>query len=201
MEGVAKILDNLAPIGAPLDIIKSMYATPQPHELMKDIRDFSTRLEHIHAIYSSRWSPDREEDHDIWDWLSNDLTLYMNLDQATMYGYTNAFYKIWDKYLPDEIWGWNHRIAKRADIFAPYILPADAPKQLYRHTIPLSRRHIINNFIKCLGSLSSKGESRIYWAALDSSQRAEFIRQQLEVEEDSDEDSAAEEEEDANEIQ
>jgi hypothetical protein len=193
MEGITKFLDKLVPIGAPLDIIKSMYATPQPLELMKDIRDFSTRLEHINAIYSSRWSMS-EEGHDVWDWLSNDLILYMNLDQATMYGYTNAFYQIWDKYLPAEIWGWNHRIAKRSDIFTPYMLPADAPKQLYRYTIPLSRRHIINNFMKCLGSLSSKGESRIYWAALDSSQRAEFIRQQLDLEEDSDE-------EDANEIQ
>lgn len=181
MEEVAQILYALAPSGAPLDLIKSMYATPQPAELLEDIRSFTTGLEQVYAIYSARWPlASNNDDHDTWDWLSNDLISYMNLHQASMYGYVDAFYKYWDKYLPDKIWGWNPRIARRTTFFLPFNIPEDemSPErlQLYRHTIPLSRRLFINNFITCLGSLNSKTESRIYWAALTPAQRADFIQ-------------------------
>ena len=184
MEGVANFLDSLIPIGAPLDLIKSMYATPQPAALLEDIRSFTAGLDQVYAIYSARWLPTTATaeygDNDTWDWLSNDLISYMNLQQATMYGYVDAFYKCWDKYLPDKIWGWNPRIARRTTFFAPFNIPEDemSPErlQLYRHTIPLSRRLFINNFITCLGSLNSKTESRIYWAALTPAQRADFLQ-------------------------
>ena len=104
-----------------------------------------------------------------------------------MYGYVDAFYKCWDKYLPDKIWGWNPKIARRSGFFVPFNIPEDEmdPErlQLYHHTIPLSRRLFINNFITCLGSLNSKTESRIYWAALTPAQRADFIQNELELDE------------------
>ena len=191
MEEVAQMLYALAPAGAPLDLIKSMYATPQPAALLEDIRSFTTGLDEVYAIYSKRWLPTTATaeygDHDTWDWLSNDLISYMNLQQATMYGYVDAFYKCWDKYLPDKIWGWNPRIARRTFLMPVLHIPEDdmSPErlQLYRHTIPLSRRLFINNFITCLGSLSSKIESRIYWAALTPAQRVDFIRGELELDE------------------
>jgi len=184
MEEVAQILYALAPSGAPLDLIKSMYATPQPAELLEDIRSFTTGLDKVYAIYSKRWLPTTATaeygDNDTWDWLSNDLISYMNFNQATMYGYVDAFYKCWDKYLPDKIWGWNPRIARRTTLFLPFNIPVDerSPErlQLYCYTIPLSRRLFINNFITCLGSLNSKTESRIYWAALTPAQRADFLQ-------------------------
>jgi len=188
MEGVAKFLDTLVPIGAPLDIIKSMYATPQPAALLEDIRNFTTSMDQVSAIYIARWPVDGGgggDDHNTWDWLSNDLISYMNLNQATMYGYVDAFYKYWDKYLPDKIWGWNPRIARRSAFFVPLNIPEDEVSQerlrLYHHTIPLSRRLFINNFIACLGSLNSKAESRIYWAALTPAQRVDFIQNELEM--------------------
>ena len=188
MEGVAKFLDTLVPIGAPLDLIKSMYATPQSAALLEDIRSFTAGLDQVYAIYSARWPlAANNDDHDTWDWLSNDLISYMNLQQASMYGYVDSFYKCWDKYLPDKIWGWNPRIARRTTFFLPFNIPEEdmSPerRQLYRHTIPLSRRLFINNFITCLGSLNSKTESRIYWAALTPAQRVDFIRCELEMDE------------------
>ena len=188
MEGVAKFLDTLVPIGAPLDLIKSMYATPQPAALLEDIRNYTAGLDQASAIYIARWPVDGGgggDDHNTWDWLSNDLIAYMNLDQATMYGYVDSFYKCWDKYLPDKIWGWNPRIARRSAYFMPFNIPEDVAgqelRQLYYYTIPLSRRLFINNFVACLGSLNSKTESRIYWAALTPAQRAEFIQNELEM--------------------
>jgi hypothetical protein len=188
MEGVAKFLDTLVPIGAPLDLIKSMYATPQPAALLEDIRNFTAGLDHASAIYIARWPVDGGgggDDHDLWDWLSNDLISYMNLNQATMYGYVDSFYKCWDKYLPDKIWGWNPRIARRTFLMPLLHIPEEdmSPerRQLYRHTIPLSRRNFINNFITSLGSLNSKTESRIYWAALTPTQRVDFIQNELEM--------------------
>jgi len=188
MEEVAQILYALAPAGAPLDLIKSMYATPQPAALLEDIQSFTTGLDDVYAIYSARWPlAANNDDHDTWDWLSNDLISYMNLQQATMYGYVDAFYKCWDKYLPDKIWGWHPRIARRTFLMPVLHIPEDdmSPErlQLYRHTLPLSRRLFINNFITCLGSLNSKVESRIYWAALTPAQRADFIRGELELDE------------------
>ncbi len=124
MEEVAQILYALAPSGAPLDLIKSMYATPQPAELLEDIRSFTTGLDQVYAIYSARWPlASNNDDHDTWDWLSNDLISYMNLQQASMYGYVDSFYKCWDKYLPDKIWGWNPRIARRTTLFLPFNIP------------------------------------------------------------------------------
>jgi len=188
MEEVSQMLYALAPSGAPLDLIKSMYATPQPAELLEDIRSFATGLDEVYAIYSARWPAEDNPVDDTWDWLSNDLIAHMNLQQATMYGYVDAFYKCWDKYLPDKIWGWNPKTARRNTLFHPFNIPEDLldrPEQLqlYRHTIPLSRRLFINNFITCLGSLSSKIEARIYWAALTPAQRANFIKNEVELDE------------------
>lgn len=64
---------------------------PQSINLLEDILSYHKIILNVKAIYKARWASSAEEDSDL-AWLSNDITRFLNNDQATMMGICD-FYK------------------------------------------------------------------------------------------------------------
>ena len=165
------------PLGLP-DLVKahiaSFYWSPQPPELMRDIRDYVSSLEVVTDIYRARCGDEyKDAEH---DWLINDIQGFLNEDLATMYGYTNNFYKLWEKYLKENIWGWNSVVSKlMKTAWRPPVPPPNGP---YRYTIPPFTRSYIDAYLTCFEKISAKIEGRIFWAVMSPEMRTLFIATQ-----------------------
>lgn len=62
---------------------------PQSSELCEDIRDYYSVRHAIVTLYTERYS---NSDEDEFEWISNDLTRFMNQDLPTMYFGYRHFY-------------------------------------------------------------------------------------------------------------
>lgn len=94
---VREIIRNL-----PDDIVR--YILPftysyQTQELIKDIRSFYSDRKLVRKCYYQRWfiyltnSPFEDV-----EWMSNDIIIYVNSDQATMHGYHDTFFDICSRF-------------------------------------------------------------------------------------------------------
>lgn len=67
----------------------------QPNVIMNDIKNYKETKELIVSLYYNYWIVNFEEaEPEDKYWLINDLVLFINNDQATMYGYVENFYNI-----------------------------------------------------------------------------------------------------------
>jgi len=79
----------------PIEVIYKIMAytyQPQPSFLLEDIRDFHKSREMMNDMYLKKWCHHASEFHS--DWLINDIFIYMNKSQPTMFGYCNYFRNI-----------------------------------------------------------------------------------------------------------
>ena len=79
----------------PIEVIYKIMAytyQPQPSFLLEDIRDFHKSRETMDKMYFKKWCHHTREVHS--DWLINDIFIYMNKSQPTMFGYCNHFRNI-----------------------------------------------------------------------------------------------------------
>lgn len=87
-------LSKALPKALPKEIIDKILPytyKPQPQSLLTDIKTFYHTKELMLERYNNRFSSNFEAEC----WLSNDITCFMNQDQATMDGYTTTHNKIW----------------------------------------------------------------------------------------------------------
>jgi hypothetical protein len=83
----------------PLDVVRYIipytYQT-QNKKLLNDIVDYKKSKSVIFELYYNFWFI-QEMNQAHKDWLINDLFSYANNDQATMFGYTDDFYKLFSR--------------------------------------------------------------------------------------------------------
>ena len=60
----------------------------QPHELMTDLVSFHQTRDHLYDLYEEKW--DMYPDENYVDWLSNDISRFMNNDIPTMVGISDG---------------------------------------------------------------------------------------------------------------
>ncbi len=82
-------LDKL-PSGIFRDMIIPYTYTPQPQELLDDIRSYYLTMSRIHTEYKKRFP---EPDERSLEWLSNDITRFLNNDTPIMFGFSD-FHRI-----------------------------------------------------------------------------------------------------------
>ena len=85
----------------PIEIIQHIISYTynfQPQILLVDIRNYIHSKTVLHELYYNFWivrmGDKQPEDQ---NWLSNDLMAYSNNYHATMYGYVEAFYRIFQR--------------------------------------------------------------------------------------------------------
>lgn len=75
-------------------ILKYSYKS-QNKLLLDDIKSFHKTNITLTKMYEEIYNDYSSETYK--DWLSNDIDGFMNTDQATMYGYTEDYYKMWKR--------------------------------------------------------------------------------------------------------
>ena len=68
---------------------------PQPKELCEDIRDFYVVLNELKSMYETIYKNGYENEAD--EWLSNDISRFMNEDHPTMLGYTQFYLQFYQR--------------------------------------------------------------------------------------------------------
>ena len=91
-----------------INIIFSYYYSPQPKELLEDIKNYTKTLKTIEKIYYDFWignwppafppAPGQDK-----DWLINDIISFANKEKATMMGYDDEFYGLCLRFLLEHI--------------------------------------------------------------------------------------------------
>jgi hypothetical protein len=78
-------LDKLPP-GIFRDMIAPYTYAPQPPELLDDIRSYYLTMARTHSEYKKRFPGPNERS---LEWLSNDITRFLNNDTPVMFGYSD----------------------------------------------------------------------------------------------------------------
>lgn len=89
-------IDRL-PIDIVFKIIPYTY-TLQNKNMLHDIVNFAETKKTLLKLYHSYWVEAGEEDEDK-NWLINDIFAYANDHHATMYGYVDKFYRIFERHV------------------------------------------------------------------------------------------------------
>ena len=89
-------IDRL-PIDIVFKIIPYTY-TLQNKNVLHDIVNFTETKKTLLKLYHSYWVEAGEEDEDK-NWLINDIFAYANDHHATMYGYVDKFYRIFERHV------------------------------------------------------------------------------------------------------
>lgn len=89
-------IDRL-PIDIVFKIIPYTYSL-QNKNLLHDIAHFAETKKTLLKLYHSYWLQYNEEDEDK-NWLINDIFAYANDYHATMYGYVDNFYRIFERHV------------------------------------------------------------------------------------------------------
>lgn len=92
--------------GLPAEIVREHIIpftySPQSAELCEDIRNYFETSTYLYDLYKKRYlvqdteQSEEQYEEDI-EWLSNDITRFLNQDQATMYGYVDFFIQIYKR--------------------------------------------------------------------------------------------------------
>ena len=164
----------------PMDIINkifSYYYSPQPKELLEDIRNYSKTLKIIERLYYDFWianwpsefipTPGQDK-----DWLINDLFAYANKDKALCEGYITTFYNLWIDYLLEHIWGKTN--LPNGSIYMPGIGTSQV-------TCPKEKKYkdFINKFIYCMEKKNSITQTRFFWGVFSPAMRNDFVKKKL----------------------
>jgi hypothetical protein len=152
-----------------IDKIFTYYYTPQPNELLEDIKNYSKTLKTINKLYYDFWVKNWPFElippiHQDKDWLINDLFSYTNQDKATMLGYAEKFYGLWIRFLIEDIWG---KMSLLTPDYSHMVNPPTHGTTEYRK--------YIDSFINCVEKKSSKTQVRIFWGALLPKERDKFV--------------------------
>ena len=94
MKSLPKALPKALPKSLPKEIIDKILSytyKPQPQSLLTDIESFY----HTKELILERYNNNNSNNFQAECWLSNDITSFMNQDQATMDGYTTTHNKMW----------------------------------------------------------------------------------------------------------
>ena len=76
-------------------IIPYTYMT-QKADVLLDIIQFHTTLDHVTQVYKNQWSPSNVND---WaDWLINDIFAWLNDNVPTILGYRQSFHNVWNRF-------------------------------------------------------------------------------------------------------
>ena len=91
----------------PIDIFRDMILpytyTPQPPALLSDLRSYCQTMVRLKALYIRRWPPNTRGSA-AQEWLSNDITRFLNNDQPTMLGYVGFYKEVFQRlYMNHEI--------------------------------------------------------------------------------------------------
>lgn len=78
-------LDKLPP-GIFRDMIAPYTYSPQSPKLLDDIRSYYFTMERVHSEYKKRFPEPNERS---LEWLSNDITRFLNNDTPVMFGYSD----------------------------------------------------------------------------------------------------------------
>ena len=140
-----------------VSLIASLYYSPQPPELMKEIRDYKYSLDKIIKIYKRVFHVDIE----VYEWLINDIWAWANHHEATMHGHEDCFYKLWERMEP---------------LWASFMLPAYAEYPLkYNRRRPASWYRIDSYISRYFEKKPVKIQFRLFWGLLNCEERREFI--------------------------
>jgi len=85
------------PIDIVFKIIPYTY-TLQNKSLLHDIVNFAETKKTLLKLYHRYWMENNQEDEDK-NWLINDIFAYANDHHATMYGYVDKFYRIFERHV------------------------------------------------------------------------------------------------------
>jgi hypothetical protein len=85
------------PIDIVFKIIPYTYSL-QNKNVLHDIVNFAETKKTLLKLYNSYWVQYNEEDEDK-NWLINDIFAYANDYHATMYGYVDKFYRIFERHI------------------------------------------------------------------------------------------------------
>ena len=89
-------IDRL-PIDIVFKIIPYTYSL-QNKNVLHDIVNFAETKKTLLKLYHSYWVENNQEDEDK-NWLINDIFAYANDYHATMYGYVDKFYRIFERHV------------------------------------------------------------------------------------------------------
>ena len=152
-----------------INIIFSYYYSPQPKELLDDIKNYTKSLNIIEKIYYDFWignwppafppAPGQDK-----DWLINDIICFANKERATMMGYVDEFYGLWLRFLLEHIWG-HMNLPERS-----YELLLEPPNHTEKY------RNYIDRFVQGLEKKSSTTQVRFFWGVLKPFERDRFVK-------------------------
>ena len=152
----------------PTDVVNkifSYYYSPQPPALMEDIRNYTQTINKIQQMYTKEWAHNPTE---VKDWIINDIWAWANQNQATMHGLVEKFYSIWERM---EYW-WFYKMLPPGGIAAAFVVNPNV-----RQTCVESR---IDSYLsRYLSHKPTAIQIRIFWAALNATERLEFINEKL----------------------
>ena len=139
-------------------IIASFYYSPQPAQLMEDVRNYHYTLDIILKKYKECYGLSGPE---AVDWCINDIWGWANNHKATIHGHEDEFYHIWERMEP-----WWPELMKPA-----YTWPA----------IKKKRRKVIwyriDSYItRYLEKKPSGIQIRLFWGVLTKKERENFMK-------------------------
>lgn len=163
----------------PMDVINkifSYYYSPQPKELLGDIKNYTKSLKIIEKIYYDFWignwpldfTPASGQDK---DWLINDIFSFANKEKATGMGYIDDFYSLWIRFLLEHIWG--QMKLEPVLRFGSINLETNENIDPVPHTDKY--RNYIDSFIAGLEKKNSTTQVRFFWGILKPAERNEFV--------------------------
>ena len=137
-------------------IISSLYYSPQPPELMKEIRDYKHSMDEIIKMYKRAFLVDIE----VYEWLINDIWAWANHHEPTMHGHEDHFYKLWER-----MEKWWPKLMK--PVYAEY------PIKNKRRLVSWYR---IDSYVsRYFEKKPVKIQVRLFWGLLNCEERREFI--------------------------
>lgn len=134
----------------------------QPKDLLEDIKDYYNSTNIILYYYEIKILFFHQLYNDaIYDWLINDIVLYMNLYIPTMWGYIPKFYKI---------------ILRN-----PFIHPNSRPNFFYPKNICDNSDYTYKTYmyIRNLDKLPSSRVFSLLWGLLNKNERLQFIERTI----------------------
>ena len=131
----------------PKDIIyyiRRLTYKSQKKELLEDIRNYIDTLEIIKELYYKYYIHE-EDPIEYMNWLANDIVLYLNEMQGTLYGFTNKYYNICKR---------NYKLKNNIDVenFIKKLDISGVDKEINIYWALLNineRQQIINSSVRC----------------------------------------------------